>query len=97
MLLTSRGVRHGSRVTAVLALTSLVLAWGLAQRPYLLPTSLTVADGAGDPDTLRWLLVVTAVAVVVVAPALAVLYRLDLSDRLRADHDADLIEDTSTR
>jgi cytochrome bd ubiquinol oxidase subunit II len=91
--LVGRGVRRGTRVTAVVALASLVLAWGMAQRPYLLPTSLTIADGAGDPDTLRWLLIVTAVAIVVVAPALALLYRLDLADRLRADHDADLLED----
>ncbi len=95
--LVARGVRRGTRVTTVVALASLVLAWGMAQRPYLLPSSLTVADGAGDPDTLRWLLIVTAVAVVVVAPALALLYRLDLSDRLRADHDADLVEDASLR
>jgi cytochrome d ubiquinol oxidase subunit II len=96
-LLVGRGVRRGTRVTAVAALASLVLAWGLAQRPYLLPTTLTVSDGAGDPDTLRWLIIVTVVAVVVVAPALAVLYRLDLSDRLRADHDVDLSEDPSVR
>jgi cytochrome bd ubiquinol oxidase subunit II len=58
----------------------------------LLPTSLTIDSGAGDPDSLRWLLIVTVVAVVVVAPALALLHRLDLTDRLAADHDIDLTE-----
>jgi len=68
----------------------MVLAWGMAQRPYALPTTLTIQAAAGDPDSLRWLLVVTGVAVVVVGPALALLYRLDLTDRLAADHDIDL-------
>ena len=65
----------------------------MAQRPYLLPTTLTIDAGAGDPDSLRWLVIVTVVAVLLVGPALALLYRLDLTDRLRADHDADLGED----
>ena len=68
----------------------MVLAWGMAQRPYLLPTTLTVQAAAGDPDTLRWLIIVTVVAVILVGPALALLYRLDLTDRLAADHDIDL-------
>jgi cytochrome d ubiquinol oxidase subunit II len=86
-----RGGHHvGSRVGAIGAVASMVLAWGMAQRPYLLPTSLTIDAGAGDPDSLRWLIIVTAVAVVVVTPALVLLYRLDLTDRLAADHDIDL-------
>jgi hypothetical protein len=68
----------------------MVLAWGMAQRPYVLPTTLTVEAGAGDPDSLRWLVIVTVVAVLVVGPALALLYRLDFKDRLAADHDVDL-------
>jgi len=91
--LVGRGTTRGTRPAAIGAVASLVLAWGLAQRPYLLPTTLTVDAGAGDPDTLRWLMIVTGVAVVVVGPALAVLYRLDLTDRLAADHDDDLAED----
>ena len=70
-----------------------MLAWGMAQRPYLLPTTLTIDAGAGDPDSLRWLVIVTVIAVLLVGPALALLYRLDLTDRLAADHDADLAED----
>ena len=81
----------GTRLTAVGALASLVLAWGMAQRPYALPTTLTVDEAAGDPNTMRWLVIVTIVAVALVGPALALLYRLDLTDRLAADHDEDLI------
>jgi hypothetical protein len=92
VLLLSRGVLRGTRLTAIAAVTSLVLTWGFAQRPYLLPTTLTIQDGAGDPNSLRWLVIVTAVAVLLVGPALALLYRLDLTDMLAADHDNDLVE-----
>jgi cytochrome d ubiquinol oxidase subunit II len=86
-----RGGRHvGTRLAAIAAVTSVVLAWGMAQRPYLLPTTLTIDAGAGDPDSLRWLIIVTVIAVILVGPALALLYRLDFTDRLAADHDADL-------
>ena len=69
-----------------------MLAWGFAQRPYALPTTLSIDQAAGDPNSLRWLVVVTVVAVVLISPALALLYRLDLTDRLAADHDEDLTE-----
>ena len=92
VLLLSRGVLRGTRLTAIAGVTSLLLTWGFARRPYLLPTTLTIQDGAGDPNSLRWLVIVTAVAVLLVGPALALLYRLDLTDRLAADHDEDLVE-----
>ncbi|GAA1630769.1 cytochrome d ubiquinol oxidase subunit II [Georgenia ruanii] len=91
-LLLSRGVLRATRLTAVAAVALLVLAWGAAQRPYALPTTLTIDQAAGDPDTLRWLVVVTVVAVVLVGPALALLFRLDTTARLAADHDEDLTE-----
>ena len=90
--LLGRGRLRGTRLTAIGALASLVLAWGFGQRPYALPTSLTVEEAAGDPNTMRWLVLVTVVAVLLVGPALALLYRLDLTDRLAADHDEDLTE-----
>ena len=58
-LLVSRGFHRGIRLAAIAAVASLVLAWGMAQRPYLLPTTLTIDAGAGDPDSLRWLVIVT--------------------------------------
>jgi cytochrome d ubiquinol oxidase subunit II len=91
-LLLYGGVLRGTRLTSIAAVTSLVLAWGTAQRPYALPTTLTVDQAAGDPNTMRWLVVVTIVAVALIGPALALLYRLDLTDRLAADHDEDLSE-----
>ncbi|WP_327681512.1 cytochrome d ubiquinol oxidase subunit II [Streptomyces sp. NBC_00467] len=82
-----------ARVTAVCVVASAVIAWGMAQRPYLVPTSLTVADGAGAPSTLTWLAVVTLVAVVIVFPAVGLLYWLDTHGELEELSDTDLRQD----
>ncbi|MFE0451756.1 cytochrome d ubiquinol oxidase subunit II [Streptomyces sp. NPDC058914] len=79
-----------SRATAVGVVGSAVIAWGMAQRPYLVPTSLTVAEGAGAETTLRWLGLVTLVAVVLILPAVVLLYRLDTRGELEPLTDADL-------
>ncbi|MEU6944707.1 cytochrome d ubiquinol oxidase subunit II [Streptomyces sp. NPDC046316] len=78
------------RVTAVGVVASAVIAWGMAQRPYLLPTSLTVADAAGASSTLTWLAVVTLVALVVVVPAVVLLYWLDTHGELEELTDSEL-------
>ncbi|WP_371126742.1 cytochrome d ubiquinol oxidase subunit II [Streptomyces sp. 2314.4] len=78
------------RITAVGVVAAAVLAWGTAQRPYLIPTSLTVADGAAAASSLRWLGLVTLVAALVVGPALALLYWLDTHGELEPLSDADL-------
>ncbi|MFD8810832.1 cytochrome d ubiquinol oxidase subunit II [Streptomyces sp. NPDC059627] len=88
--LLTRPSAHWSRVTAVGVVASAVLAWGMAQRPYLIPTSLTVADGAGAHTTLRWLGLVTLVAVVLIFPAVALLYWLDTHGELEELTDAEL-------
>lgn len=81
---------HGwSRYTSVASVALTVGAWGFAQRPYLLPTSLTVAQAAGAPHTLRWLAIVTLIAIVLVGPALVLLYRLDTLGELEPLTDAD--------
>jgi cytochrome d ubiquinol oxidase subunit II len=49
----------------------------VAQHPYLLPTSLTIDAGAAPHATLVALVIVLAVAVVVIGPALALLFTLD--------------------
>ena len=50
--------------------------WGVAQHPYLLPTSLTIDAAAAPHATLVSLVVVLGFAVVIVGPALALLYSL---------------------
>lgn len=78
-----------TRHTSVASVALIVVAWGLAQRPYLLPTSLTVSEAAGAAHTLRWLAIVTVIAVVLVGPALVLLYRLDTMGTLEPLTDAD--------
>ncbi|MEU6646674.1 cytochrome d ubiquinol oxidase subunit II [Saccharomonospora sp. NPDC046836] len=81
-----------ARFTAVGSVALVVVAWGLAQRPYLIPTSLTVDQAAGASTTLNWLVLVTIIAVVLVVPPLVLLYRLDTRGALQPLTDADLRE-----
>jgi cytochrome d ubiquinol oxidase subunit II len=83
--LTARGRWRGLRPAAVLGVAALVWAWAVAQYPYLLPFSLTIEEGAAAPATMRWVLVWFAVAVVLVGPALVLVYTLDQRDRLGED------------
>jgi cytochrome d ubiquinol oxidase subunit II len=53
-----------------------IWGWGAAQYPYLLPESLKVEQGAAASQTLTVLLVIFGVAVVVVLPAIGLLYML---------------------
>ncbi|MFE2164934.1 cytochrome d ubiquinol oxidase subunit II [Streptomyces sp. NPDC059447] len=89
VLLLLRRSYGGSRYTSVASVALVVGAWGFAQRPYLLPTSLTVAEAAGAAHTLRWLVIVTVIAIVLVGPALVLLYRLDTMGELEELTDAD--------
>ena len=89
------GVLAGSaagwaRYSSVAAVALLVGAWGFAQKPYLVPTSLTVQQGAGASAPLQWMLVVAAVALVLIGPALVVLYRLDTHGVLEPLADEDV-------
>ena len=76
-MLLQRRARRGVRPLAVGAVVAVIWGWGAAQYPYLLPETLTIEDGAGASATLTAVLVVFGVAVVVVLPALVLLYTLD--------------------
>ncbi|MFB6678574.1 cytochrome d ubiquinol oxidase subunit II [Streptomyces sp. NPDC056390] len=89
VLLVWRRSYGWSRHTSVASVALVVGAWGFAQRPYVLPTSLTVAEAAGADHTLRWLVIVTGIAILLVGPALVVLYRLDTMGELEELTDAD--------
>jgi cytochrome d ubiquinol oxidase subunit II len=65
-----------ARFSAVVAVASVIIGWGVAQYPWLLVDEVTIAQAAGAPTTLRALLVVLALAVVLVLPSLAYLFRL---------------------
>lgn len=74
-LLLGRG-RRGLRPLAIGAVAAVIWGWGVAQFPYLLPTSLTIADAAAPGPTLTAVLVVFCVAAVTILPALGLLYTL---------------------
>ncbi|MFE0731500.1 cytochrome d ubiquinol oxidase subunit II [Streptomyces antibioticus] len=78
-----------TRYTSAASVALTVLAWGFAQRPYMLPTTLTVTDASGAPATLTWLAIVTAIAVVLIGPLLVLLFRLDTRGELEPLTDAD--------
>ena len=61
-------------------MVTVVWGWGVAQYPYLLPTSLKISQGAAPSATLHSVLIVFVVAVVLVLPSLALLYTLGQRD-----------------
>jgi cytochrome d ubiquinol oxidase subunit II len=70
--------RHrGGRVTAIVAVAAVVVAWGVAQWDYMLPETLTVEQAAAPSGTIAAVLVATVLAVVLILPAFALLYALD--------------------
>jgi cytochrome bd ubiquinol oxidase subunit II len=76
LVLVARGARRGARPLAVGAVVAVVCGWGIAQHPYLLPQDLTIDAAAAPSATLTALLIVFGVAVVLVLPAMALLYTL---------------------
>jgi cytochrome d ubiquinol oxidase subunit II len=76
LVLLTLGATRYARALAVLAVAGLVVAWGVAQWPYLLPESLTVSDAAAPSGTLQALVVTVVLAVVVVGPGFVLLYVL---------------------
>ncbi|MGN6586942.1 MAG: cytochrome d ubiquinol oxidase subunit II [Solirubrobacterales bacterium] len=71
-----RGGRHPLRPLAAGAVIAVVWGWGVAQFPYLLPTSLRIDQASAPDPTLTIIFIVFAVAAVLVLPSLALLYAL---------------------
>jgi cytochrome bd ubiquinol oxidase subunit II len=79
------------RGTAAIAVATVVCGWGLAQYPYLFPTSLPLATGSAPTGSLVGELVVAGFAVLLVAPGFALLYFLQQRRMLTAaESDTDL-------
>lgn len=70
-----------ARFTAVGAVGTVVLGWGVGQYPWLLVDEVKFADAAGAPATLEALLVAVGIAAVVVLPALGYLLWLTQTER----------------
>lgn len=70
-----------ARMTAVVAVASVISGWGIGQYPWLLVDEVTIQDAAGAEATLWGLLVVVGLAGAIVLPALAYLFRLTQSEQ----------------
>jgi cytochrome bd ubiquinol oxidase subunit II len=81
-----RGGRRPLRPLAAGAVTAVIWGWGVAQFPYLLPTSLRIDEAAAPDPTMTIIFIVFAVAAVLVLPSLGLLYTLAQKDLLEADH-----------
>jgi cytochrome d ubiquinol oxidase subunit II len=77
LVLLVRGATWGARILATGAVAAVVIAWGVAQWPYILPESLKVSDAAAPTGTLEAILVVFGFAAVIILPSLGLLYMLD--------------------
>jgi cytochrome bd ubiquinol oxidase subunit II len=80
--LLARGRHRGLRPLAVGAVVAVIWGWGVAQFPYLLPTSLTISQSAAPGATLDAVLIVFVIAALIVLPALGLLYWLSQRELL---------------
>jgi cytochrome d ubiquinol oxidase subunit II len=81
-----RGGRRPLRPLAAGAVVAVIWGWGVAQFPYLLPTSLKIGAAAAPDPTLDIVFIVFAVAAVLVLPSLGLLYTLSQRDLLEGEH-----------
>jgi cytochrome d ubiquinol oxidase subunit II len=81
-----RGGRKPLRPLAAGAVVSVIWGWGVAQFPYLLPTSSRIDQAAAPDPTLTTVFIVFAAAAVLVLPSLALLYTLTQRDLLEPEH-----------
>jgi len=76
LVLLHRNARRGARAVAAGAVFAVIWGWGVAQYPYLLPQTLTIAQAAAPTETLTSVLIVFGIAVVVVLPAVGLFFTL---------------------
>jgi cytochrome d ubiquinol oxidase subunit II len=82
LFLLTRSVHTLARVLAMGAVAAVVVGWGVAQYPYILPTSLKLSAAASPDPTLWSVTIVFIVAAVVILPSIGLLYYLDQRDLL---------------
>lgn len=71
-----------ARYTSGLAVGAIFAGWALAQRPDFLPGELTLEDAAANDTTLTATLIALVLALLVIVPSIAWLFRLTLTGRL---------------
>ncbi len=85
LVLLVRDAHRWARVLSMGAVATVVVSWGVAQWPYILPTSLKVSQAAAPSGTLTTILVVFILAATIILPSLGLLYALDQKDMLEPD------------
>jgi cytochrome d ubiquinol oxidase subunit II len=81
LLLLYRRSYSLARLSAVTAVGSVIIGWGVGQYPWMLVDQLTINDAAGAHATLSALLVVVALAAVLVLPPLGYLLWLTQTEK----------------
>jgi cytochrome bd ubiquinol oxidase subunit II len=76
LVLLVRNTPRGARLLAVIAIASVIVGWGVAQWPYLLPESLTFSAAAAPTGTLTAILAVVVLAGAIVVPGFVLLFVL---------------------
>ena len=82
LLLLLRQNHSGARLLAIGAVAAIIIGWGIAQYPYILPTSLKLSAAAAPDPTLWSVAIVFVIAAIVILPSLGLLYYLDQRDLL---------------
>jgi cytochrome d ubiquinol oxidase subunit II len=82
LALLLRSNHSGARLLAMGAVATVVLGWGVAQYPYILPTSMKLSAAAAPDPTLWSVTIVFVIAAIVILPSLGLLYYLDQRDLL---------------
>jgi cytochrome d ubiquinol oxidase subunit II len=72
-----RASPRGARILAMVAVASVVLAWGVAHWDFILPVSLTISEAAAPSGTILAVLVAVGLAAFLVLPGFVLLYALD--------------------
>jgi cytochrome bd ubiquinol oxidase subunit II len=65
-----------ARIGVGLQVSLILWGWAMAQYPFLLPPTFTIANSAAPEPTLRWTLIVLAIGGVVLLPSLWYLFRI---------------------
>jgi cytochrome d ubiquinol oxidase subunit II len=76
IVLTARRRARLARLAAAVAVAAVVVAWGIAQWPYLIVPSVTAADAAAPAPTLRAIAIGYVVGGALLVPSLYALFRV---------------------
>jgi len=85
LILLIRNATRGARILSIGAVATVMVGWGVAQWPYILPTTLKVSQAAAPSGTLDAILVVFIAAAIIILPALGLLYTLDQKSLLAGE------------